>query len=90
MLTLKTEPVLVSVARERITKRQLPNNLPAKMWAGPGVGQPCAVCDKPIQADEFEYECSDSIDGEERTYRFHIVCETIWNAECSRQLGREI
>jgi hypothetical protein len=56
------------------------------MWAGHGTGQLCALCDKPIQRDEVEYEVEHHrLDDEiAQTSRFHIVCQSIWQLECAR------
>lgn len=79
---LETE--LRLTARERIAKGQLPSQTPAQIWAGNGSGQPCALCRKPIQREEVEFEIEDRSDGAARTLRFHQVCESVWQLECAR------
>ena len=52
----KLETELRLVARERIARGQLPCGATSRMWGGHGSDLPCALCDKPIQPDEVEYE----------------------------------
>jgi hypothetical protein len=80
----KLETELRPIARERIAKGQLPGQVPLKMWGGPGIGQPCALCDKPILRGEVEYELEGHIDGTLRSFRFHVVCQSVWQLECAR------
>jgi len=80
----KLEAALRPIARERIAKRQLPCEAPSKMWGGHGTGQRCALCDKPIQRDEVEYEVEGHIDGAVQAFRFHVVCQSVWQLECAR------
>jgi hypothetical protein len=42
------------------------------LWAGKGNGRPCNACDRPITAEQTEYE----VDGTDRTLRFHRECFT--------------
>lgn len=78
------EAELRPIARERIAKGQLPREAPSRMWGGRGNGQLCALCGKPIQRDEIEYEVEASIDGAARDFRFHMVCQSVWQLECAR------
>jgi hypothetical protein len=80
----KLEAELRPTARERIATGQLARDTPARIWAGKGTGQLCALCDKPIQRDEVEYEVEHHTDEVRRTFRFHIVCESVWKLECAR------
>jgi hypothetical protein len=54
------------------------------MWGGPGAGELCALCDKPIRPDEVEYEVDASVDGAQHAFRFHIVCLSVWQFACAR------
>jgi len=78
------EAELRPIARERIAKGQLPREVPSKIWGGPGSGQPCALCDKPIRHEEVEYELEVHIDENARQLRFHLVCQSVWQLECAR------
>jgi hypothetical protein len=78
------EAELRPIARQRIANGQLPHDAPSQMWGGPGTGQLCSICDKPIQPDELEYEIEQSLGGTLQTFRFHVVCESVWQLECAR------
>jgi hypothetical protein len=78
------ETELRPLARECIAKGRLPRNPPAKLWGGRGSGELCALCGKPIERDQVEYEVEVSLDGTVRTFRFHIVCQSVWQLECAR------
>jgi hypothetical protein len=80
----KLKAELRPIARDRIATRQLPCEAPSQMWGGQGTGQLCALCDKPIQTDEVELEVEQRPGGTVRTFRFHSVCESIWQLECAR------
>jgi hypothetical protein len=67
------EAYLRLLARERIAK-----------GGGPGSGEFCALCDKPIGRDEVEYEIAAEFSGGVRAYRFHLVCQSVWQLECAR------
>ncbi len=45
--------------------------------AGPGVGQPCALCGPLIPRSDTEYELQFTIDT--TTLRFHRRCQTAWD-----------
>lgn len=79
----KLEQELRPVARERIAKGQLPRRAPSKIWGGYGTGKPCSLCDQPIKPDEIEYEIECAEDAG-HAYRFHRVCQSIWQLECAR------
>ena len=79
------EARLRPIARERIAQRTLPCEVPNKMWAGTGSGKPCSLCDLAIQADQVEYEIElPDADHGTTSWRFHIVCQSIWQLECAR------
>lgn len=80
----KLEAELRLRARERIAQGLLPCETPSKMWGGPGSGQPCALCDKPIKSNEMEYEIEAFLEGRAQSLRFHVLCEAIWQLECAR------
>jgi hypothetical protein len=83
LLLRRLEKELRSIARERIAKGQMPPEAPARFWGGFGAGRPCALCDKPIQSDEIEYEVK-PIETALQTLRFHRVCHYAWQLECAR------
>src|SRR5579872_5349859 len=78
------EAELRPIARERIANGRLPHVPQSRGWAGYGAGHVCALCDKPINRDEVEYEVEQRIHGHKQTVRFHRVCEAVWQIECAR------
>ena len=77
------EDALRPIARERIAKGQLPRREPSRMLGGPGSGQLCSLCDKPIERYQIEYEIEQR-DAAVRTVRFHTSCQSVWQLECAR------
>ena len=75
---------LWTLARERIAQGQLPREADARMWGGHGTGQPCTLCDNPIRRDEVEFEVEEHRDGAVHTFRFHRICQSVWQLECAR------
>jgi hypothetical protein len=58
----------------------LPRKPPAKIYAGPGTGQLCAVCGSTVRHDATEYE----FDVEGRSVWMHRPCFTAWTRELAR------
>jgi hypothetical protein len=79
----KIEEELRPIARERIATGQLPREGPSRMWGGHGIGQRCSLCDKPIERYQIEYEV-ELRGATVQTFRFHTVCQSIWQLECAR------
>ena len=79
------EARLRPIARERIARNILPREVPSQILAGKGSGKKCALCDEPVRADQIEYEVemTDARYGL-KVWRFHIVCQSIWQLECAR------
>ena len=86
MPTTELEARLRPIARDRIVRQVLPRAVPNQIWGGRGSGKHCSLCDLPIAADQVEYEIEhpDAERGR-RSWRFHIVCQSIWQLECARQ-----
>jgi hypothetical protein len=81
----RLEAELRPIARERIAKGRLPCVVSSRMWGGPGLGHHCDLCDKEIGSDEMELEVEGPINGGEvHTFRFHVVCQSVWQLECAR------
>ena len=70
------------VVRQKIEDGTLPRHDPARTWAGPGVGEPCVVCEDPIARTETEYELQFGPDL--NSLRFHRECQAAWDAERRR------
>jgi hypothetical protein len=69
-------------SRDRLDAGTLPTELPPKMYAGYGQGEPCCVCDEPIHKAQVEYEMDY---GGDRIFRLHLGCAGLWEAECRRR-----
>ena len=69
------------LTRERLQRGELPRDKCQVTWFGPGVGEPCAVCARPIARLEIECECEQPGGV---VLRFHQVCFAVWDEE--RQL----
>ena len=48
---------LRSLTRDRLQRRELPREKCQVTWFGPGVGQPWALCHRPVTRLEIECEC---------------------------------
>jgi hypothetical protein len=61
----------------------LPDRHPERMWGGPGIGAPCAVCGKIIGTEELEFELQFTSDDEPgvATFHVHATCFTDWELE---------
>jgi hypothetical protein len=55
---------------------------PKKMWGGLGKRDSCDACGEPILTTEVEYEF---MVDEAVTYRFHMSCARMWQAELARR-----
>jgi hypothetical protein len=79
------EEAIRQKARERIQSGRLPRTESIRAWAGPGIGQPCVVCDEPItdRETEFELQFPEGRTGL-RGYRFHRFCQAAWEMERHR------
>jgi hypothetical protein len=78
----KIEQQLRVIARECIASGQLPCDPPLQMWGGYGTDQLCSLCGAPIQRDEIEYEVQAKAGS--REFRFHMLCQSVWQLECAR------
>jgi len=76
---------LKKMAVERIRRRLLPAEAPKTIWAGPGTGKVCSLCDRAVDSTETEYELdAHKDDGTESTIRFHLRCHALWQLEVAR------
>jgi hypothetical protein len=80
----RLEAELRPVARERIATGQLPSEAPSRIWGGPGSGNACALCGKTIGSNEIEYEVEAHVRGVGRLFRFHMMCQSVWELEADR------
>ena len=81
----QNELELKNTASERIRRRLLPAEAPQTIWAGPGTGKVCSLCDRAVDPTETEYELNAHMDdGTESTIRFHLQCHALWQLEVAR------
>lgn len=86
------EPALREHARQALQENKMPNRQPDRLWGGPGVEAPCAICNKPVRKDEMEFEVQFSIDGGAKSPHFavfhiHIRCFSAWELVRSKVDG---
>lgn len=74
------EKILRLIARRRIETGDLPCEMPATVWGGPGSGEQCSLCGAPITSQEIEFEYA----YQARDFRFHRLCHGLWQLECER------
>jgi hypothetical protein len=70
-------------ARRRLACGRLPSVQQQYLWAGTGDGQLCSLCDRPIDAQQIEYELQFNT-APPSVYRFHRICHQAWELECIR------
>src|SRR5262245_27514895 len=81
------DALLRKQARAAIRAGKLPEWRPDHTWSGPGVGAVCAVCDRPVTADELGLEIDFSAQpgsdgrGAGRTAQVHVRCFAAWRLE---------
>ena len=78
------EKTLREKAFKTIQDGKLPNRQPDRTWGGPGVGAQCAVCERPVTADELEFEIQFARDGNNPgldKFHVHIRCFAAWEFE---------
>lgn len=99
---MSDEKRLQAKAREALRAGRLPNTRPERIWGGPGIGAPCAVCKERIEPhqSELELQFSDQgqaapVPGSERlggqsevaNYHVHVQCFAAWEAERQQPHG---
>ena len=76
---------LKKTALERIRRRLLPAEAAKTIWAGPGTGKVCSLCDRAVDSTETVYALdAHKDDRTERTIRFHLRCHALWQLEVAR------
>jgi hypothetical protein len=69
--------------RTRIDSGALPQVAPARLLAGYGENQPCALCGQPITPTQVEYDVELNYGAERKTLHFHLACHAAWQLEIS-------
>jgi hypothetical protein len=79
---MEEEAGLRERVRERLQEEKLPLREPDRIWGGPGVNAPCAVCERPVVHGEMEFEVQFARDGAvDRhfdVYHVHVRCFAVW------------
>jgi hypothetical protein len=78
------EQALRQKARAVARDGKLPARPPDRVWGGPGVGAPCAVCGQPVTRDEMEFEVQFEHDGSTPgldKFHPHRQCFAAWEFE---------
>jgi len=75
---------LKALAADRIRQNLLPARSPKAVWAGPGSGERCSLCDQTIDQLETEYEIDPPMATLNRVVRLHLRCHTLWQLEVAR------
>jgi hypothetical protein len=83
LLLSRFEKELRPIARKRLATGQLPRWASLGFGNRFGAGAPCALCDKPIQPEEIEYEIK-PIGAAVQILRLHRACHSAWQLECDR------
>jgi hypothetical protein len=82
------ERELRAIARRKIEAGALPGAPEIRVWAGPGINKPCALCERPIVSTDLEYELQIPASEALQPYRFHRLCHAAWALE-SESLARK-
>jgi hypothetical protein len=81
---MSDENTLRLKANEAMRAGKLPKRRPKRMWGGPGIGVPCAVCAEPVRQDELGFEFEFAVDDEEAgtgDCHVHVRCFAAWEFE---------
>ena len=77
---MEPEVHLFALVREKLTKGSL-WAIDGRVYAGSGGDeQPCHVCERPIGAQDVDYEVA----GPSGSVHVHAACFRAWEAECRR------
>jgi hypothetical protein len=71
---VSVDSTLRAQARKLMQAGKLPNRPPDRMFGGPGVGTPCAVCGASVEQDEAELEIEWDDGTSANTYHLHARC----------------
>jgi hypothetical protein len=78
------EEALRARAADKLRRGELPKSVETRVWAGPGLGMPCSLCENPILTDDVEYELQHTAGEALRAYRYHRRCHAAWQLERGR------
>ena len=74
-MALPDETALRLLAKRKIETGALPRAASETVFAGNGSGLPCSLCERPISANDYEFEYAN---GGGKVPRFHLRCQEIW------------
>lgn len=87
-MALPDETALRLLAKRKIEAGALPRAASESVFAGKGSGLLCSLCERPISANDYEFEYAN---GDGKAPRFHLRCQDIWRsalaAECNAAAG---
>lgn len=80
------EAALREKAQAAVRAGKLPSRPPDRVWGGPGVDAPCAVCELPVTKAQMEFEVQFAQDGQGGggdldKYHLHRRCFAAWEFE---------
>ena len=73
---------LLRIARVRISSGTLPATHSGNLFAGPGQGKLCCLCEWPVGPDDVEYEVVMKAPRILDAYVFHWLCYDAWVTAC--------
>jgi hypothetical protein len=84
------EAILRVRVHEAIRTGRLPARRPDRTWSGPGIGFPCAVCERPIRRHDREVQLQFEHEGHVPgldAFHLHLRCFAAWEFERRRAQG---
>jgi hypothetical protein len=72
--------------RDKLNVGLLPQVAGQRVSRGYGRGEPCSACGVAILPAQAQFELDAYVGS--TTYRFHLGCYGLWQAECLRRGGR--
>jgi hypothetical protein len=78
---------LRALIRQKLQDGRLPLNNTPRFWGGPGDGEVCDACDKPITKQQLVLEGIASTlslsdrPKDKKPIQFHVACFQMWDAE---------
>jgi len=79
MTPIKDDAELKRIITEKRRQGRLPQIPTLRAWAGNGSGEPCSLCESPIDAGQIEYEVEWQHGPDTRLLRFHELCYRLWS-----------
>jgi hypothetical protein len=74
--------------RAAIEAGTIPRHPVGRVWGGPGNGESCAVCGRPVRPEELAFEIEIVAEtGRSAERVFHSRCFAAWERECEPELG---